>query len=117
MTLLKKYIIYLIRWQLSTPIIAVVLLVLSNMNAWIATIIANFIGGLMFFWIDKLIFRKKSKVPLWEIKENYKCDDCHKRTRCFRIVSWDNYDKSDDPNPEYRCQKCSIKKMNLIKAK
>ncbi len=53
----KKYLLYLIRWQLSTPIIAVVLSVLSNMNPWIATVIANLIGGLMFFWIDRTIFK------------------------------------------------------------
>ena len=53
----KKYLLYLIRWQLSTPIIAVVLSVLSKMNPWVATIIANFIGGLLFFWIDRIIFK------------------------------------------------------------
>ncbi len=53
----KKYLIYLIRWQLSTPIIAVVLSVLSKLNPWVATVIANFIGGLMFFWIDRTIFK------------------------------------------------------------
>lgn len=53
----KKYLLYLIRWQLSTPIIAVVLSVLSKMNPWVATIIANFIGGLLFFWIDRTIFK------------------------------------------------------------
>ena len=54
----KKYLLYLIRWQLSTPIIAVVLSVLSKLNPWVATVIANFIGGLMFFWIDRTIFKK-----------------------------------------------------------
>ena len=53
----KKYLLYLIRWQLSTPIIAVVLSVLSKMNPWVATVIANFIGGLLFFWIDRIIFK------------------------------------------------------------
>ena len=53
----KKYLLYLIRWQLSTPIIAVVISALSNLNPWIATVIANFIGGLMFFWIDRTIFK------------------------------------------------------------
>ena len=53
----KKYLLYLIRWQLSTPIIAVVLSVLSKLNPWVATVIANFIGGLLFFWIDRTIFK------------------------------------------------------------
>lgn len=110
----KKYFLYLIRWQLSTPILAVVLLVLSDLNAWAATIIANLIGGLIFFWIDMLIFKKKSDVPLWEIKNNVKCADCNKECKGYRIVMWGNYDKSTDKNPKYRCKKCSLKKKNEV---
>ena len=55
MKLLKKYTLYLIRWQLSTPILAIVLKLLSDMNTLTATIIANLIGGLIFFWVDKII--------------------------------------------------------------
>ena len=57
MKLTKKYIMYLIRWQLSTPIIAIVISALSNLNPWVATVIANFIGGLIFFWVDRFIFK------------------------------------------------------------
>ena len=73
MKLLKRYSLYLLRWQLSTPILAIVLKILSKMSTLSATIIANFIGGLIFFWVDKLIFKKKSDVPLWEIKNEAKC--------------------------------------------
>lgn len=114
MKLIKKYSLYLLRWQLSTPILAIVLKLLSNMNTLTATIIANLIGGLIFFWIDKLIFKKKSDVPLWEIKDDVNCHDCHKKTRGYRIVEWGNYDRSEDKNPQYRCKECSIKKMNTI---
>lgn len=114
MKLTKKYVLYLIRWQLSTPILAIVLKLLSNMSTLYATIIANFIGGLIFFWVDKFIFRKKSDVPLWEIKENVNCYDCNKITRGYRIVSWGNYDKTDDKNPKYRCRECSVNKMKTI---
>lgn len=55
---MKQFILYLIRWQLSTPILAIVLKLLANIDVTIATIIANLIGGVIFFWIDKLIFRK-----------------------------------------------------------
>lgn len=54
---MKQYIMYLFRWQLSTPILALVLYLL-NFNEIIETIIANLIGGLIFYWIDKWIFRK-----------------------------------------------------------
>lgn len=114
MKLLKKYSFYLIRWQLSTPILAIVLKLLSNMSTLMATIIANLIGGLIFFWVDKIIFRKKSDIPLWEIKENIECFDCHKKTKCYRIVEWGNYDRSDDKNPQYRCKDCSLNKMKTI---
>ena len=117
MKLTKKYVLYLIRWQLSTPILAIVLKLLSNMSTLYATIIANFTGGLIFFWVDKFIFRKKSDVPLWEIKDEVECYDCHKHTKGYRIVSWGNYDRSDDKNPEYRCKDCSINKMKAIESK
>lgn len=55
---MKKFLLYLIRWQLSTPILA---LCLNNLNfsTTVNTIIANLIGGAIFFWIDKLIFKEK----------------------------------------------------------
>lgn len=57
-SMLKKYITYLIRWQLSTPILAVCLHSLAGLGELWATIIANLIGGLIFFWVDKKIFKK-----------------------------------------------------------
>ena len=57
--LLRKYFFYLIRWQLSTPILAICLIWLSSLGEIWSTIIANFIGALVFFWIDKLIFKEK----------------------------------------------------------
>ena len=55
---LKQFILYLLRWQLSTPILAICLYFL-NFNALINTIIANLIGGCLFFFIDKKIFGGK----------------------------------------------------------
>jgi hypothetical protein len=55
-----KLIIYLLRWQLSTPILSAV--IYFTIDLWgnlASTILANLIGGLMFYKIDKLIFRKK----------------------------------------------------------
>ena len=52
-----KFILYLIRWQLSTPILAMCLNLL-NFNTLINTIIANLIGGTIFYWVDKYIFKK-----------------------------------------------------------
>lgn len=59
--MLKKYMLYLIRWQLSTPILAIVLKIFSKCDIIISTILANLIGGLIFFWVDKIIFRERGK--------------------------------------------------------
>lgn len=56
MFMIKKYFLYLVRWQLSTPILALVLYLL-DFNEIIETIIANLIGGLIFFWVDRMIFK------------------------------------------------------------
>lgn len=55
---MKKFVLYLIRWQLSTPILAVCLLWLAALGEWPATIIANLIGGCIFFFVDKWIFKE-----------------------------------------------------------
>ena len=115
--MIKKYILYLIRWQLSTPILAVVLIWLSSMNTLVATVIANLIGGLIFFWIDKFIFRTLSKNPLWEIKEDVKCVDCGKTGRGYRITEWLAYNRKNDKNPQFRCEICKDIKMQEVNKK
>lgn len=60
----KKYFLYLIRWQLSTPILYLVLLLLPMIgikDKLLITVIANLIGGLIFFWIDLLLIFRKDK--------------------------------------------------------
>ena len=52
-----RFILYLLRWQLSTPILALCLNLLS-FNVLLNTIIANLIGGIIFYWIDKFIFKE-----------------------------------------------------------
>lgn len=61
--MIKKYLMYLIRWQLSTPILAVCVALLATYGTTFATIIANLIGGLIFFWVDRWIFKSKNKIP------------------------------------------------------
>jgi len=111
----KRYIFYLFRWQLSTPILAGVLYLLSGMNEILVTVIANFIGGLIFFWIDKMIFKVKYLNPLWEIKDNITCTDCGKMCKGYRLVKSENYDKLTDKNPKFRCSECSDKKIKELK--
>lgn len=110
----KKYLLYLIRWQLSTPILAVVLILLNPFGQWPATIVANFIGGLIFFWVDKFIFTSRSLEAQWEVKENIYCSDCDKLARGYRLVKTANYDMSADINPKFRCESCSQKKTTKL---
>jgi len=115
--MIKKYLLYLFRWQLSTPILAVVLWWLSSYGELTATIVANLIGGLIFFWVDKFIFRANYTHPLWEIKENVNCSDCGDICQGYRLVKTKNYDRINDPIPEFRCTNCSkIKTAKLKKA-
>jgi DNA-directed RNA polymerase subunit RPC12/RpoP len=110
----KRYALYLCRWQLSTPLLAIILIWLSTFNKWTATIIANLIGGLIFFWVDKFIFKSKLLSAQWEIKNNIKCSDCGKVARGYRLVKTSNYDKSEDKTPKFRCEECSQKKTKLL---
>jgi hypothetical protein len=58
--LLKKYLLYLTRWQLSTPILALCVVWFATLGTTVATVLANLIGGLIFFWVDRWIFQKTS---------------------------------------------------------
>lgn len=53
---LKKFLLYLLRWEASSPILILILYILP-FNYIIKTIIANLIGGIIFFGIDRLIFK------------------------------------------------------------
>lgn len=58
---MKRFLLYLGRWQLSGIVLAPVLYLLTDVNPMEsvgATIIANLIGGAIFYWVDKKIFRK-----------------------------------------------------------
>jgi hypothetical protein len=55
---MKRLGLYLIRWQLSTPILAIVVWALiDDIGSLGSTIIANLIGGLIFYNVDRYIFR------------------------------------------------------------
>jgi len=113
----KRYFAYLIRWQLSTPILYFVIVWMANYDNLVATIVANLIGGLIFFWVDQYIFTSKALSAQWEVRDNVKCSDCGKTARGYRIVKTDNYDKTNDPAPKFRCEVCSARKAAELKKK
>lgn len=43
---------YLIRWQLSTPLLY---LIVRYVPGWKGVVLANFVGGLVFFKVDQMI--------------------------------------------------------------
>ncbi|MCE5325260.1 MAG: hypothetical protein LLG01_02475 [Planctomycetaceae bacterium] len=113
--MLVKYLLYLLRWQLSTPILAgCVYLLTRHLGATLTTVIANFIGGLIFFWVDRWIFTRTSILhsgELWEALPNVTCADCHQTVqRGYRLVRAGSYDRSRDRHPQFRCHECSRRK-------
>lgn len=46
--------LYVARWQASTPILW---FFTSRLKGWRGAVVANLIGALVFFWVDRWIFR------------------------------------------------------------
>ena len=55
---MKRFCLYLLRWQLSSPILALCMAIFNDWGIVAATIVANLIGGCIFFWVDKIIFKE-----------------------------------------------------------
>lgn len=53
-----RFVFYLLRWQLSSPILAVCMWAMGGWIIVLATIVANLIGGCLFYLVDKKIFRE-----------------------------------------------------------
>jgi len=90
-------------------------MILNLDNPWKIAIIANIIGGLIFFWVDSFIFTSKELNTQWEVVENITCSDCGKIARGYRIVKSPNYDKTKDKEPKFRCEICSVNKTNELR--
>lgn len=58
---MKRFLLYLLRWQLSSPMLALCLWVLDPLGVILATVIANLIGGCIFYFVDKYIFSENVK--------------------------------------------------------
>ena len=123
--MLRRYFLYLIRWQLSTPILAPVIAWFKHSSSpfgttedWIGSAVANLIGGLIFFWVDRFIFTThKLDDPIWSVKDGMCCVDCGASGRGYRLVKADNYDRTADENPQYRCESCSERKAKELRDK
>lgn len=59
-----RFILYLCRWQLSSFILAPCLFFLGHLGEWPAAIIANLIGAIIMYPVDRFIFsggRKRTR--------------------------------------------------------
>ena len=108
---MKRFIAYLFRWQLSTPILWLVVRQLGA-GLW-QTIVANLMGGAIFYWVDKFIFTSKY-FEVWHYKENSTCDICGKQDTVRRLVKTPNYDRTN-ARPIYLCADCSKQKLEELK--
>lgn len=110
-----KFILYLLRWQLSTPVLWLVVRKLGTSLE--STILANLIGASIFFWVDRFIFRS-STIEQWEILRAGRCADCGKAGLVRRLVlAPGGYDRRRDANPQYRCSRCSKVKLQELRLK
>ena len=57
--MMRKFLLYACRWQLSSFILAPCLILLGALGEWPATVIANLIGACVFYAVDKYIFKEE----------------------------------------------------------
>ena len=112
--MIKRYLLYLVRWQLSTLILAPCMMLISSIGVIWATILANLIGGLIFFWVDRFIFYDKTII--WDVKDNNICPVCSKVGRGYRLVKAKDYDKRYDSSPVYLCELHSHEKTLQLRS-
>lgn len=112
----KNLIVYMIRWQLSTPILAWVTYMFTGTSESISTaIVGNLIGSLIFYWIDLVTFLSGTLSHQWEVKDNITCHDCGSEViRGYRLVIAPKYNRIKH-TPQYRCETCSIQKVESLK--
>lgn len=60
---MKKLALYMLRWQMSTPILALIPMAFGYYfgitDFWVVAVAANFIGSTIFYWVDKRIFKNQ----------------------------------------------------------
>lgn len=67
---MKRFLMYALRWQCSTPVLALCVWLIP-LSPLIKTIIANLIGSMIFYKVDKLIFRQRSNHESVHSREDY----------------------------------------------
>jgi hypothetical protein len=106
----------MIRWQLSTPILAgITYLFTGKMESIASAFFANIAGSLIFYWFDLVTFLFSSLSHQWEVKEDITCYDCMKQSsRGYRLVIAPHYNRMNH-EPQFRCESCSEKKVKQLR--
>ena len=55
---MKRFIVYMARWQLSSIVLAPCIALIPH-SAVLSAVVANTIGAIVFWWVDKLIFSER----------------------------------------------------------
>jgi len=115
-----KFLLYALRWQLSTPILWPIMAYWPGRHAATSPLadivpvaVANLIGASIFFWVDRFIFKSRA-IESWEFLARGACHDCGKVDYVRRLVTAPGYDKRNDPHPQYRCAACSERKLTEL---
>lgn len=113
-----KFLLYALRWQLSTPILWPIVHYWPGRTGGggsdlLPVAVANFVGACIFFWVDRFIFKSRA-VESWEFLAKGSCHDCGRSDYVRRLVAAPGYDKANDPHPEYRCRECSQRKLQEL---
>jgi hypothetical protein len=58
---MKRFTLYLLRWQASTIILAPCIAWLAPLGPIASAAIANLIGGVIFYFVDRRIFKEDTK--------------------------------------------------------
>jgi hypothetical protein len=112
---MKRLLLYMGRWQLSTFTLAPVIWLLALYgitNSWIAAFVGNLIGSLIFFWVDLWIFRS-GHYEVWQTKDGT-CDACGAKGAVWRLVRAPNYDRKD-ARPIFLCMEHSREKTEELR--
>lgn len=56
---MKRFVLYLLRWQASTLILAPCIAWLAPLGPIASAAIANLIGGIIFYFVDRRIFKER----------------------------------------------------------
>jgi hypothetical protein len=114
---MTRYLLYLVRWQFCAPVLALVIW-LVHLPTLRQTVVANPIGGLIFFRVDRFMFRSRSveRFEQWETRIGA-CHHCGSYGALQRPIRAPGYDKRDDRVPQYRCPACLARKAEEVEGR